>query len=202
MFSRTAIRRSPRQPRSNPDRRQTSALDHAVRVIYEVCCLAGSANLIDDLRAELRADGVLGAIRRHDTAALFDWLIAAFSYQGISDRIATDYMAAHGRARWHDIAAKVAARPSCPKLQSYWHFHGCRYDKISRTCTEPEHIGDCPVPSHDLRNGHLNQLAYSLYLFIRDLADGGDLVGWIDRQLRDADQPPACSRHGERDGRN
>ena len=32
------------------------------------------------------------------------------------------------------------------------------------------------------RNGHLNQIAYSLYLFIRDVADG-DLVGWIDDQL-------------------
>ena len=33
------------------------------------------------------------------------------------------------------------------------------------------------MPTHRLRNGHLNQIAYSLYLFIRDVADG-DLVGW------------------------
>ena len=46
----------------------TGALDHAVRVIHSVCCLAGSASLIDDIRAELRAEGVLSAIRRHDTA--------------------------------------------------------------------------------------------------------------------------------------
>ena len=46
----------------------TGALDHAVRVIHGVCCLAGSASLIDDIRAELRAEGVLSAIRRHDTA--------------------------------------------------------------------------------------------------------------------------------------
>ena len=37
----------------------------------------------------------------------------------------------------------------------------------------------CPLPSHDLRNGRLNQTAYSLFLFIRDIADG-DLIGWID----------------------
>ena len=76
-----------------------------------------------------------------------------------------------------------ASGVSCPKLKSYWHFHGCRYEKASRTCAEPEHIGACPLPSHDLRNGHLNQAAYSLFLFIRDLADG-DLIGWIDAQLR------------------
>jgi hypothetical protein len=49
------------------------------------------------------------------------------------------------------------------------------------------------VPSHDLRNGRLNQTAYSLYLFIRDIADG-DLVGWIDRQLAEADRPDDADR--------
>ena len=102
-------------------------------------------------------------------------------------------MAQHGQAEWHDIEAKIGAGPSCPKLKTYWHFHGCRYDKISRTCAEPDHIENCPVPSHDLRNGRLNQTAYSLYLFIRDLA-AGDLVGWIDRQLRQANQPDDADR--------
>ncbi len=119
--------------------------------------------MIDDIRAELQADGVPSAIRRHDTAVLFDWLMAALSYQGISDRVAFDYMEAHGRARWHDINAKLGHGATCPKLASYWHFHGCRYDKSSRTCAEPDHIHNCPVPSHDLRNGRLNQTAYSLY---------------------------------------
>jgi hypothetical protein len=36
-----------------------------------------------------------------------------------------------------------------------------------------------------LRNGRLNQMAYSLLLFIRDVADG-ELVGWIERQLQAA----------------
>jgi hypothetical protein len=44
-----------------------------------------------------------------------------------------------------------------------------------------------------LRNGHLNQLAYSLYLFIRDVADG-DLVGWIDQRLRQATGEAASDR--------
>ena len=49
------------------------------------------------------------------------------------------------------------------------------------------------MPSHNLRNGRLNQTAYSLYLFIRDIADG-DLVGWIDDRLKDADDPLAPDR--------
>jgi hypothetical protein len=124
---------------------------------------------------------------------VFDWLMAALSYQGIADAVAYDYMERHGRAAWRDIDEKLGRGVSCPKLKSYWHFHGCRYEKASRTCTEPEHIGACPLPSHDLRNGHLNQAAYSLFLFIRDLADG-DLIGWIDAQLEAANGPPGPGR--------
>ena len=43
----------------------------------------------------------------------------------------------------------------------------------------PHLIDSCPLPTH---NGNLNQLAYSLFLFIRDIANG-DLVGWIDARL-------------------
>jgi hypothetical protein len=49
------------------------------------------------------------------------------------------------------------------------------------------------VPEHDLRNGRLNQTAYSLFLFVRDVANG-DLVGWIDRQLHEANDPPGPDR--------
>ena len=201
MISRTATRTKisifpPQQGRSNPDRANTSAIDHAVRVVHNVCCLAGAAGLISDIRADLRAEGIPSAIRRHDTATLFDWLISALSYQGISDQVATDYMERHGRPRWADIDAKVAACPTCPKLKSYWHFHGCRYDKISRTCSEPDHIDACPLPTHQLRNGRLNQMAYSLFLFVRDVADG-DLVGWIDRRFQAADDAASPNRLAE-----
>jgi len=44
-----------------------------------------------------------------------------------------------------------------------------------------------------LRNGRLNQAAYSLFLFMRDVANG-DFVGWIDRRLADADLASASDR--------
>jgi hypothetical protein len=50
-----------------------------------------------------------------------------------------------------------------------------------------------PLPRSWLRNGRLNQTAYSLYLFVRDVADG-DLVGWIDRRLQAADKPSGPDR--------
>jgi hypothetical protein len=190
---------APGQPRraqhhNDPEvRNRTTAIDHAVRLIYRVCCLAGSAGLIDKMRADLEADGVRAAMRKRDTAPVFDWLIAALSYQGISDQIASAYMEQHGYVRWADINHKLARGASCPKLKSYWHFHGCRYAKLSRTCAQPDHIGRCPLPTHDLRNGHLNQTAYCLYLFIRDIADG-DLIGWIDQRLQAASSPAGPDR--------
>jgi hypothetical protein len=159
------------------------ALDHAVRLIHRVCCLAGSADFVDEIRADNRT--VRAAIERRDTPALFDWFMAAVSYQGVSDRVASGYMDQHGRASWHAIEAAFGNELSCPKLSRYWNFHGCGYHKTSRTCSEPEHIKDCPLPTNDLRNGRLNQTAYSLYLFIRDIA-GDDLVRWIREQLASA----------------
>jgi len=194
MVARTRIRlRQINRQKPPKIRDRTAALEHAVRVIYHVCCLAGSANLIDKIRADLDADGVRAAMRKHDTAAVFDWLISALSYQGISDRIAYDYMEEHGYVRWEDINKKLAQGAACPKLKSYWHFHGCHYSKLRQTCSQPDHIGRCPLPTHDLRNGHLNQLAYSLYLFIRDLAES-DLIGWIDQRLQAADTPAGPDR--------
>jgi hypothetical protein len=138
----TAITVSHRHQTSQPkypkiQNEQGSAIDHAVRLIHAICGLAGSATLIDDIRADLRADRVQAAIRNSDTAVVFDWLMAALSYQGIADAVAYDYMERHGRAAWRDIDQKLSQGISCPKLKSYWHFYGCRYDKVNRTCAEP-----------------------------------------------------------------
>jgi hypothetical protein len=143
MISRTATRRKispPRQGRTNPYRHKSSAIDHAVRVVHSVCCLAGCASLIDDIRAELRAEGIAAAIRRHDTATLFDWLTSALSYQGISDQVAADYMERHGFATWTDIDAKVAAGPTCPKLKSYWHFVSGALSPSCSVRSDPEDV--------------------------------------------------------------
>ena len=67
-----------------------AAIDHAVRLIHAICGLAASPTWIDDIRADLRADKVQAAVRNRDTAVVFDWLMAALSYQGIADQVAYD----------------------------------------------------------------------------------------------------------------
>src|SRR6478736_10491538 len=110
MVATTTIQRrhetnNPKYPKSQNE--AGSAINHAVRMIHAICGLAGSATWIDDIRADLRADKIQGAIRHRDTAVVFDWLMAALSYQGISDAVAYDYMERHGRAAWRDIDQKL-----------------------------------------------------------------------------------------------
>ena len=168
-------------------------IGYALDLIHTVCQLAGSFSLIDDIRESLAAKDVLQAVREHNSEHVFEWLMANFSLQGISDAVATSFMKRHGRLRSRDLAKGLQAPPSCPKLRTYWHFDKCGYHKGSGSCFEPEHFLNCPLPTHPLRNGRLNQTAYSLFLFIRDAADG-DLIHWIDRQLAAADLAEAPDR--------
>jgi hypothetical protein len=154
-------------------------------LIRTVCTVAGSMSFLDEIDEEIRHTGLNEAIASGNTPPIFDWLLTAFSFQGISDRVARGYIEKHGAASWSAMEAGLKTSPSCQKLHSYWGYEGCRYDKGSFTCAEPDHIDACPVPRPRLRNGRLNQTAYSLFLFVRDIA-GGDLTGWIDSQLEAA----------------
>jgi hypothetical protein len=169
----------------------------AESLVRTACAVAGSTSFLDEIDTEIRYAALDQAVRASTTPAVFDWLLTAFSFQGISDRVARDYMEKHGTASWAQIEASLRVSPSCPKLRSYWHYDACRYDKGSFTCSEPDHIGACPVPRPRLRNGRLNQTAYSLFQFVRDLA-GGDFVGWIDGQLETAVGPCATDLEAAR----
>ena len=137
---------------------------------------------IDDIRQDVLNFGVSDAVARRDTPVIFDWLLTAFSFQGVSDQAARTYMERNGVASWAAMQANMSAAPVCHRLLSHETYQGCRYDKGSFTCAEPDHIDTCSVPRAKLRNGRLNQTAHSFYLFVRDVAKG-DLVGWIDERL-------------------
>ena len=186
-------------PKLSQDRRYTPSVDitedhdaegraaplaYATELVHRVCCVAASGDYVDELRSEHRE--LRSAIASRETPALFNWLMFAFSHQGVSDRVTRQYIDDHGSITWLEIESAIAASPPCPKLDGYWTFHGCGYHKTSRTCAEPEHSSMCPLPGHELRNGRLNQTAYSLYFFMRDVARN-DLVGWIDDQLAEVD---------------
>ena len=154
----------------------------AVALIKTVCDVAGSRDLINDTQRDLSRAGILRAVKEHDNDTLFDWLMHCFSYQGVSDAVVTSFINAHGNATAEQIAQDLSAGPQCIKLGSWWLFNGCGYRKAKTTCALPRLTRHCPLPRLDLRNGSLNQTAYGLYLFMRDVADN-DLVTYFDRRL-------------------
>lgn len=73
------------------------------------------------------------------------------------------------------------------------HYESCGYGKMAGACSVPTALAGCKVPALPGRNGRLNQTAVSLFLFIRDVADG-DLLGWIDSELQAHSDRPASER--------
>ena len=163
------------------------------RLLHQVCRLTVSPSYLRERRHRAEHTGMAQAVRDRDTSYLFAWLVEVFSYQGIADARASGYMDAHGRLTWADVAQGLNGCPACLKLKTYWHFEGCGYAKTAGNCAEPVLLPTCPLPRHDLRNGRLNQMAYALFLFIQDICRG-DLVGWIDARLVEADDPGAPNR--------
>ena len=131
------------------------------------------------------------AIKAHDTPALFKWLVSTLSFQGISDGVAEGFIKQHGQVDWNDVERSLDPDSKCPLLKSYWHFDRCGYRKDANTCSQPHLMQACGLPAFPLRNGRLNQTAFSLYLFIRDVADG-DLIGWLETIMVDSGPGPAA----------
>lgn len=160
-----------------------------VVIVTGVCEIAGERDYLGRIRRMLARKGVTRAVADHDNEALFSWLMDGFALQGVSDQAALTFLERHGNVGFADVASGLAEpKADCPKLQSFTAFRRCGFQKLSGTCNNPEGFGSCPLPRHQLRKGALNQAAYSLYLFIRDRAEG-DLVAYVDRVLAAADRP-------------
>lgn len=139
-----------------PISRGGKEIRRARSLVRQVCRLAGQTSWVDDLQSDAAGNGILAAVKHHDTGAIFDWLMWLLSFQGISDAVAEGYMERHGNITWADITAALAIEPECTKLIGYWAFTDCGYHKGAQTCAEPDLIGTCPLPRHRLRNGRLN----------------------------------------------
>jgi hypothetical protein len=160
-------------------------LRYATSLIETVCWLAGTPDYLDDFKAQIVALDVFPGGRPGRSRRLYEWLVRVANLQGLSDQVAEGYLDAHGHPSWKNIAQGLPA--ACPKLENYWTFEGCGYRKSSGQCSMTRFVDSCPLPTHDVRNGNLSQLAYALFFFMRDVARG-DLVGWIGQQIEQADK--------------
>jgi len=88
-------------------------LERAVRLIDRICQVAGDPSFIDKARRRLARCGVRKAIRQHESPVLFEWLAEQFSYRGIANEVAFDYMdATAGSAHVRLHARSMPARPA------------------------------------------------------------------------------------------
>jgi hypothetical protein len=158
-------------------------LTYCQNIIERVCDIAGPRSLIRDIRQDLDRAGVANALHQHNDRVLFAWFLKIFSLQGVSDQAAISYLDRHGIPELLDLYFESSHIARCSLLRSYWNFDGCGYRKSALTCNNPALLSTCPLPEHPLRNGRLNQTAFSLALFIRDIAQD-DLSNWLSNQTK------------------
>jgi hypothetical protein len=60
-----------------------SGIDHAVRIVDRICSVTGSIDFTNEL--QVAGSPLRRILDRRDNAKLFDWLVEAFSHQGVSD---------------------------------------------------------------------------------------------------------------------
>ena len=166
--------------------------DYVIGIICELCRRC-TMDIIAEAEKELHSEGIDLAVKRKDSKPIFNWIMHPVSYQGISDRIADTFIEDHGNVTYLQISRALnRVSKKCDKLAGFEAFTGCGYNKGRRTCQNPKMFPTCPLPTHPLRNGRLNILAYSLYFFIRDVCQK-DLIGFID-QIVDQDKSPSEKR--------
>jgi hypothetical protein len=162
-----------------------NGLEH-LKIVSRPALLAAPKTFLADIRAVAAAKGLQRAVAQRDSKPIFEALISAIQYQGVSDAAADGFTRRNGNVNWSQISKGLRRRRGCHLVRSYWHFSGCRFRKSAQTCSHPAAMPTCIVARLPLRKGILNQGAVSLFLFIRDVCDG-DLVGWLDDRLEDAD---------------
>jgi hypothetical protein len=165
------------------------SVEDAARLVRDICKSVGIGDFVASNKRRARRSGLVRAVRERDTRFLYSWLMDNFSFQGISDRIATDYIETHGNATWDVVESLLQdSQCDCPKLGGFESYKACGFRKTAYSCNNPPDLASCPVPLLPLRKGDLNQMAFSLYFFLRDRRHG-DLVGFIDDLLKTVTAP-------------
>jgi hypothetical protein len=161
--------------------------DRIIRLVSSLCELNKDfLKNVSSLRDILKNGA---ASNKEKTRELFKPMMILFSYQGIADEKADKYWEKHGYITYLQITRKLNGEYGriCTKLKDFGSFDRCGYIKgsikRSKTCSKSRALEKCPVPTHDLRKGSLNQTAYHFYFFLRDVCRG-DLISYIDRIIK------------------
>ncbi len=121
-------------------------------------------------------------------AKLYKCLVESFIMVGGSDQSNQGYYDRQKvKPSYHRIK-KAVQQATCPKLATFEAYQDCGYRKTAKTCSNPDLITTCPVPQLDMKKGVLNQMAFSLFFFLRDVCRG-DFYRFVKDQFGDGALP-------------
>jgi hypothetical protein len=106
---------------------------------------------------------------QHKSIKLYQYLLEAFLLSGGGDQSNYSYYAKQRVKPTFNRVKHAVKAAQCPRLVTFETFKGCRYRKTTNKCNEPAFLGACPLPAFDMKRGSLNHMAFSLYLFLRDI---------------------------------
>ena len=120
---------------------------HCLAVVRPALMLAPRSYL-QDVQDRLASDGIQAAVVRHDTQAVFDWIVRLLARQGISNAAAEAFAERAGSPRWADVSERLARSARCPRLRNYWaSAAGSGFAQVSQPVTDfPSPASPVPFP--------------------------------------------------------
>ncbi len=161
---------------------EAANFEASVTILDRICRIAHPTQNFSRSGSLFASSNLKHALEQNNNPAVYNWLMTVFSYQGVADKAVETILARDGNATWDVIDASVRGKTSCSKLRGFWTFAGCGFSKFHRSCNCQSEFSECVLPRLHLRNGSLNQLAFSLYFFFRDVA-GGSFLDWLGERI-------------------
>lgn len=132
--------------------------------------------LLEECDAEYHKPAIRDALDGKN-ARLFKTLIGAFKYVGGSDYVNQKiWQEMNPKPTYYRLKREIKTA-KCSKLATFDQFNNCGYKK-NTSCNEPQFFKRCQLPKYNMRNGKLNQMVFSVYLFLRDSCEG-DFIGFV-----------------------
>jgi hypothetical protein len=153
--------------------RTAKAFNHSVEIVKQII-IAHQKLFVD---VYLRDSPEIGAILQqmihgkpqHKPIQLYQYLVESFLLSGGGDQSNRGYYAKQTHKPTYNRVKRALEAAQCPKLATFETFKGCSYRKTSTKCSDPAFLSSCPLPTFDMKRGNLNQMAFSLFFFLRDV---------------------------------
>ena len=153
--------------------RQKQASKRSIEIVKEIIRaqqkLFVDPYLTDSTEIEAILHQMMHGKPQHKSIKLYQYFLEAFLHSGGGDRSNLNYYHNQKYKPTFNRVKHALQAAQCPKLASFETFRGCGYRKTTNNCAEPAFLKSCPLPRFDMKRGPLNEMAFSLYFFLRDV---------------------------------